>query len=65
MEYELGIVVACFPALRALMKYRAGDARSRDDEGKLGNNQSLDPALSLKTGRGMDMERFHMAVGTK
>ena len=40
MEYELGIIVACFPALRAFMKYMAEDARSRDDEGKLGNNQS-------------------------
>jgi hypothetical protein len=50
MEYELGIVVACLPALRALMKYMAGDARPRDNEGKLQNDQTVGSSPESETG---------------
>lgn len=42
MEYELGIVVACLPALRALLKYMSEQARQERLRGcgaNEGNNQ--------------------------
>lgn len=41
MEYELGIIVACLPALRALLKLMSERARLRGSEGKLGNDQAV------------------------
>ena len=50
MEYELGIIVACLPALQALKNYMTDDARPKDNEGKLLDDQTVGASPECENG---------------